>query len=87
MDENVRKMQWTDKAGALGPGNAYRAGGAGEESGTGTEGTASAGDGRAKEMQNPTSHDQSFGDAAAHDRDTNGENHRERDAKENDQNS
>ena len=64
-------MQWTDKAGALGPGNAYRAGGAGEESGT--DGTASAADGRAKEMRNPTSHDQSFGDAAATDR--------ERDAK------
>ena len=50
MDENVRKMQWTDKAGALGPGHGYRAGGAAEESGTGTDGTASAADGRAKEM-------------------------------------
>ena len=68
-------MQWTDKAGALGPANGYRAGGAAEESGTGTDGTASAGDGRAKEMQNPTTNDQSFGDAAAADlRDSNQEN-------------
>ena len=69
MDDNVRKMQWADKAGAAGPSNGYGGGGPAEESGnlTGTDGTASAGDGRAKGEQSQANNEQTFGEPITND--------------------